>query len=336
MEEPNPEFAAMCLAPAFDSTVPLPAFPRPGDVFAAPEAEEFPGGKGLNVARWLAARGRRAALGGLLGEGDAGAFAAEMERTGIADRMARVPGRVRRNELFAAPGGDFKVNRPSYPWLSAADAPGALALGRLAPDGAPPPRVAVLTGSMPKAVGKGFYAEAAKRFAALGAAVALDASGDALRLGLAARPAVVKPNRAEAEGVLGFSLAADGDVVRALRLLLDSAAAVVLSDGAAGCWFATRGDAGSGPFVRFMPSPRVDAVDPTGAGDTMLAEFLHRRHPAGAPDPDPGAPVSEDAMRWAVAAGAAAATTRGATPPDPALVQALFAAAGPSRPSRGA
>ena len=333
MEKRNPEFAAMCLAPAFDSTVPLPGFPKPGDVIAAPAAEEFPGGKGLNVARWLAARGRRAALGGLLGEGDAEAFSAEMARAGIEDRMARVPGRVRRNELFAAPGGDFKVNRPSYPWLRPGDRPGDAALGRLAPADAAAPRVAVLTGSMPKAVAKGFYADATKRFASMGAAVALDASGEALRLGLAAGPAVAKPNRAEAEGVLGFSLSAEADIVRALRLLLESAAVVLLSDGAAGCWFASRGGA-EGPCVRFMPSPRVDAVDPTGAGDTMLAEFLHRRHPSGAPDPDPGAPVSEDAMRWAVAAGAAAATTRGATPPDPALVQTLFVAAGPCRSYR--
>ena len=41
------EFAALCLAPAFDETV------APG---GAPGANEHPGGKGLNVARWLAAR----------------------------------------------------------------------------------------------------------------------------------------------------------------------------------------------------------------------------------------------------------------------------------------
>ena len=323
----SPEFAAVCLSPAFDSTVRLPSFPKPGEVLAAPDAEEFPGGKGLNVARWLALRGRRAALGGLLGEGDEAAFAAEMAGRGVEDRMARVPGRVRRNELFAAPGGDFKVNRPSYPWLSPDDRPGDLALDRLSPGGEPVPPVVVLTGSMPKAVDKGFYAAAARRFSALGAAVALDASGEALRLGLEAGPAVVKPNRTEAEGILGFSLATEADVRRALALLLEKAETVVLSDGAAGCWFASRGGA-EGPSVRFMPSPHVSAVDPTGAGDTMLAEFLHRRYPAGSSAQASVGPVSVDAMRWAVSAGAAAATTRGATPPDPALVDSLFAAAG--------
>ena len=69
------EFAALCLAPAFDETV------APG---AAPGANEHPGGKGLNVARWLAARGRAAALGGLLGADDAAGRAATVTKAGLA------------------------------------------------------------------------------------------------------------------------------------------------------------------------------------------------------------------------------------------------------------
>ena len=86
------EFAALCLAPAFDETV------APG---AAPGAHEHPGGKGLNVARWLAARGRAAALGGLLGADDAAPFEAEMRARGVRDATLRVPGPVRRNVFFA-------------------------------------------------------------------------------------------------------------------------------------------------------------------------------------------------------------------------------------------
>ena len=311
------EFAALCLAPAFDETV------APG---GAPGANEHPGGKGLNVARWLAARGRAAALGGLLGADDAAAFETEMRARGVRDATLRVPGPVRRNVFFAGLEGGRKVNQPAYPDLRPGDWSADALLGALAPADAPPPRAAVLTGSMPAALPKDFYATATRRLAARGAAIALDASGDALRLGLAGAPDIVKPNREEAEALLGFAIASEADALRALRALLASAPLVLLSDGAAGCWFASRGEGPSAPFVRFVPSSRVDAVDPTGAGDALLAEFLHRRFPAGAPAPAPDAPPSEEAMRAAVAAGAAAATTRGALPPDPALADRLAAA----------
>ena len=309
------EFAALCLAPAFDETVAPGA--EPGG------ADGFPGGKGLNVARWLAARGRAVALGGLLGADDAAAFEAETRARGIRDAMLRVPGPVRRNVFFASPDGGRKANAPAYPDLRPGDWSADAILDALAPPDAPPPRAAVLTGSIPAALPKDLYADFARRLAARGTAVALDAAGDALRLGLAGAPALLKPNREEAEGLLGFAIASEADARRALRALLGFAPLVLLSDGAAGCWFAVRGEGPSAPFARFVPSPRVDAVDPTGAGDALLAEFLHRRFAPGAPDPAPDQPPSERDMRAAVAAGAAAATTRGALPPDPALADRL-------------
>ena len=327
-------FAALCLSPAFDETVFLPALPRPGETPVAPGADAAPGGKGLNVARWLALRGRPVALAGLLGTADAAPFEAEMRARGVRDAMLRVPGPVRRNACFRAPEGFLKANEPAFPSLRPGDWSEDALLDALAPPGAPPPAAVALTGSVPAAVPADVYATLGRRLAARGAAVALDAAGDALRRGLEAVPAVVKPNREEAETLLGFALGSDAAFRRALRALLGSAHLVLLSDGAAGCWFAARGESPSAPFVRFVPSPRVDAVDPTGAGDALLAEFLHRRFAPGAPAPAPDAPPREEDMRRAVAAGAAAATTRGALPPDVALADRLAGAGFSVPPSR--
>ncbi|MBQ9726152.1 MAG: 1-phosphofructokinase [Kiritimatiellae bacterium] len=323
MDDAPPEFAALCTSPAFDATVPLPALAQPDAVPAAPGPRGAPGGKGLNVARWLARRGRSVALGGLLGAADAAPFEAEMRDRGVRDAMLRVPGPVRRNVCFVAPDGTRKANAPAFPRLSSRDWSAEALLAALAPPGAPPPRAVALTGSLPAAMPRDLYATLARRLAARGVAVALDAAGEALRLGLEAGPCIVKPNREEAEGLLGFAFDGPAAFGRALRALLGSAPVVALSDGAAGCWFAARGEGPAAPFVRFVPSPRVDAVDPTGAGDALLAEFLHRRFASGAPAPAPETPPTEEAMRFAVAAGAAAATTRGALPPDPALVDRL-------------
>lgn len=303
--------AALCLSPAFDATA------REGEPPDA--AGGVPGGKGLNVARWLALRGADVALAGLLGRDDAAPFEAAMREAGIRDAMTRVPGPVRRNVCFvAADGRETKRNAPAYPGLDpAAASADALLRALLGPAGAPPPRFAVLTGSLPAALPPSLYADLAARLREAECGVALDAAGDALRLGLAARPDLAKPNRAEAAAWLGRDPATDADAARAVRALAGTVrGAVALSDGARGCWFAVPDP--DGPRAWFVPAPRVALVDPTGAGDALLAELCFGFFAEGR--------LGEAAMRRAVAAGAAACERPGALPPDPARVDALAAA----------
>jgi tagatose 6-phosphate kinase len=105
-----------------------------------------------------------------------------------------------------------------------------------------------------------------------GVPVILDASGEALRLGVAAGPAVVKPNLAELEDLAGqpLSLAGDGTgrpsiASAAAELRSAGAEAVVVSLGPAGLY----ADTAAGGW-RVVPPP-VDAANPTGAGDAVLA-----------------------------------------------------------------
>ncbi|MBR1608097.1 MAG: 1-phosphofructokinase, partial [Kiritimatiellae bacterium] len=104
------EFHCICMAPAVDATVTLPRAPEGrGEVFKDVAEETHPGGKAVNVARWLALRGAAVSCGGLLGEDDDRLFAAELARYGVADRFVRVAGPVRRNETIAWPGGSVKL-----------------------------------------------------------------------------------------------------------------------------------------------------------------------------------------------------------------------------------
>ena len=307
------EFLCLCMAPATDATVRLGRAPRgAGEVFRDADAVETPGGKALNVARWLAARGARAACGGLLGADDDRPFAAEMARFGVADRFVRVPGATRRNEAVAWPGGSFKVNQAAFPAL--ADRPewrdGSFAervLAALVPARRTRRRrVAVLSGSLPRGCPASFYADCVRRLRAAGATVVLDASGEAMARGLEAGPDLVKPNAEECGALVGFVPRTPVAFRRATRLLRAKAAHAVISDGARGAWF-------DGAFV---PAPRVEVLDPTAAGDTLLAEYCFRVFAEGA---DPAV-----AARWAVAAGSAACTRPGGAPPPAALVEALF------------
>ena len=62
-------FLCMCLSPAIDATVRLNAWPSDGCIIKDAVDTFAPGGKGLNVARWLAVRSLAEASGKALVEG---------------------------------------------------------------------------------------------------------------------------------------------------------------------------------------------------------------------------------------------------------------------------
>ncbi|MDD6029504.1 MAG: PfkB family carbohydrate kinase [Kiritimatiellae bacterium] len=300
----------ICMSPALDATVTLKAWPKDGDVVKDVEEVENVGGKGVNVARWLAlraaadpGRGVRIACGGLLGADNAVPFEKELAKFGIADLFRRVPGATRRNEMVVTPQGSFKLNRKAFPGL-AADAAvlHAEALGVGSGD------VVVMSGSLPPCCPASFYADCTRAFRALGATVVLDASGEPLRAAVfsadaSARPDVIKPNADECAPLVGFVPKTPADFARATELLRERVPHVVISDGGAGCWF-------DGVFA---PAPEVDVLDTTAAGDTLLAEWCWRTYAAPA----------DEAPRWAVAAGSAACTMPGGEPPALDLVEKL-------------
>jgi tagatose 6-phosphate kinase len=103
----------------------------------------------------------------------------------------------------------------------------------------------------------------------------LDAHGEALRLGAAAGPAVVKPNLAELEDLAAgpLSLAGEGTgrptvVSAAAELRAAGAGSVVVSLGPAGLYADT--PVGSWRAV----SAPVEAANPTGAGDAVTAGLV--------------------------------------------------------------
>jgi 1-phosphofructokinase len=289
------------MSPAIDATVAVPAWPRDGAVFKDVAEEENIGGKGLNVARWLALRGADVACGGLLGEENAAPFERELARCGVRDVFLRVPGLTRRNEMVVTPEGSFKLNRAAFPNLATDFDAGAVLDGA---DGEP--GVAILSGSLPPSVPKSFYADAVRVLKERGWRVALDASGDALRLGFEAAPDVVKPNAEECAELAGFVPSSPEDFRRASAIIGKHVPFAVISAGESGAWF-------NGEFVA---APHVEALDTTAAGDTLLAEFCWRMWGKGE---ELGAAAS-----WAVAAGSAAVTMPGGSPPPPVLVERLM------------
>ena len=314
------KFFCLCMSPAIDATVRLPSAPKgEGEIFKDVVEEENVGGKAVNVARWLAIRGAEVACGGLLGEDNDRPFVKELAKYAIEDRFVRVPGATRRNEMIVWPGGSVKLNRAAFPGLAAVPSLDSL----LSLSSFSSPAVAILSGSLPPVVPKDFYASAVARLKSLGFTVVLDASGAALVEGVKAHPDVIKPNAEECEPLVGFVPKVPGEFAKATDILREKVAHVIISDGGAGAWF--DGD--------FVAAPKVDVVDTTAAGDTLLAEWcwrvfgeadLSRVEHVERVDGEGAGVLSRDAAGWAVAAGSAACTMPGGAPPPASLVDGLF------------
>jgi tagatose 6-phosphate kinase len=238
----------------------------------ARDVHQRAGGKGINVARVLQALGQDVVITGLAGGGTGADIRRDLAIAPLRDELVDVAGESRRTVTIVDTDATV-VNEPG-PVVGPDEWAGFV---RRFAQLAPTADVVVLAGSLPPGVPVDGYAILG---AASGAPVLLDTSGPALRAGLAAHPAVVKPNRDE--------LAEIADSPSALRA--KGAGAVVVSAGADGLVAV----AGEGSW-RARPAERV-AGNPTGAGDAVVAALA-----AGLATGDPW----PDRLRDAVALSAA-------------------------------
>jgi tagatose 6-phosphate kinase len=226
------------------------------------------GGKGLNVARTLHALGADVLLLGLAGGPTGAAVRSRLETSGMPVVLSEIAADTRRTfavvdtgrghvALFSEPGPVVDPDEYSRFVAAYSDAlTGCTAV--------------VLSGSLPPGLPSDAYAVLIRIAASAGVPAILDTSGDALLLGAAGRPGIVKPNLAELSAVAGRDLrwAAPPDrsaVVRAAADLRDrGAGAVVVSMSADGLLAVT--DQGM-----WHARPRPVAGNPTGAGDAAVA-----------------------------------------------------------------
>jgi len=253
------------LNPALDLTVQLPAL-RLGEVNRSDNLQAHAAGKGLNVAQVLADLGHQLTVTGFLGEANAQPFEQLFAARGFADEFVRVAGETRSNiKLAEADGRITDINGPGLE-VGAAQRDELLArLERLVPGH----ELVVVAGSLPRGVEVPWFVELLQRFARLGARVALDTSGAALREGLALSPWLIKPNEeelAQARGLDPADAQALADEARRLNARIEH---VVMSQGAAGVsWF-------SPAAAWHAQPPKVRVVSTVGAGDSLLAGMLH-------------------------------------------------------------
>jgi 1-phosphofructokinase len=274
--------------PSVDWTFDVGSLAR-GQLHRASAARAEASGKGVNVARALAANGVAVTAVLPLGGPVAAELAALLTAEGVDFAAVRIDGAVRVNVSLAEPDGvATKVNSPG-PALSPAEA-GELAARTLQAVG--PGDWVVGSGSLPPGVRPDLYAAICAGAHERGARFALDSSDAALAAGLAARPDVIKPNTDELAAVTGTVIETLGDAADAARqLLAGGAAAVLVSAGPDGALLITA--EGSWHAAAAVPAVRSTV----GAGDALLAGFIA----SGQGGPARPAALAE-ATAWAAAA----------------------------------
>lgn len=293
--------------PSLDRTVTLTAELRPGSVQSARAAREDAGGKGINVARVVAASGIPVVAVLPLAVDDP--FAVALRAAGVPARPVPIAGHARANLTITDPDGvTTKLNLPGAE-LAAVDADAVI---ETTVDTCAGARWLVLAGSLPPGVGDDFYVEVIEavrgRWGAQSPRIAVDTSGAALHAVIArGRPDLIKPNEDELAELAGIRLDPDAPLADAVlpiaRRLVPAqvgAALVTLGgDGAVlvesdGAWAAT--------------PPRIRVASTVGAGDSSLAGYLIA---------DVEGEGAEGRLRHSIRYGAAAASLPGTQAPAP-------------------
>lgn len=274
--------------------------------------QRFAGGGGINVARVLHRLGSDVQAWALAG-GAAGAQVRQLlADAGVATAIQPIAGDTRENfsVVETATGQEFRFVLPgptlqTTEWQACLEAVDALATQPSAP------RWLIASGSLPPGVPPDFYARLAPGARARGTRLVVDTSGLPLAAALQAGVALVKPSLRELREVLQQPLERPADWCAAAQALVHAGQAeiVALSVGEQGAVLATREGVWQAPALSVSA-----ATGTTGAGDCFLAALVWALDRGDAPP---------EALRWGVAAGAAALLAPGTALAQAADVQRL-------------
>jgi 1-phosphofructokinase family hexose kinase len=289
---------------ALDRTLTVPNFQR-GQRHRASEKLTLAGGKGITVARALKNLGVPVVATGLAGGRNGRRILEELAEEAILSDFVRIEDESRTSTAVSDPtSGTFTEVMEWGPLVQESELEVLLEKLDYLARGA---ELVVFAGTLPRGVADDFYAEAIRTLARRGVLTVLDAEGEPLRAGLEAEPFLVSPNRTEAEAVVGQEFSEDGDFLDALERLEDMGARNALITFEQGCFASVRVERGQPKRFR-AETPTIETVSGVGSGAVLLAGFIAAWLENAPP---------EDALRRAVATGAASTLSVGAGRFDP-------------------
>jgi 1-phosphofructokinase family hexose kinase len=290
---------------------------RPGEVLRFDDVAVTAGGKGVNVARVAQALHASALLVGFCPGHTGRAAMWLLADEGVHVEAVEVAGELRSTAVVLERAGRVTVMNEPGPRLGTGDWE---RYERAVAAGLDRHALLACSGSMPPGAPEEGYARLVVLARGRGARALVDANGPPLAAALGARPDVVTPNLAEAEGLLlgrADETVEVGDPAE-MRQRAAAAAAGLVARGARAA-IVTAGAAGAAVFVeggepRWYGAPRVEVRNPIGAGDALVGGLcvgLERGEPF------------DNAVSLGLAAAAASVETAKAGAIDPARAEQL-------------
>jgi 1-phosphofructokinase len=303
----------LTLNPALDKTARVDVV-RPNALNRLRDLTLDAGGKGVNVSAMIRALGGESIAAGFSGGGAGDELQSLIAQKGLRADFVRIAAVTRTNlKVVADDGALTEFNEPGPPiqpgeWRELEQ--------KLSGYGARGNTI-VLSGSLPAGLCADTYQKLSAMLRRAGAAVFLDADGEALKRALESGPEgvpdYIKPNRYELLQYFGIS---DDDGVREAKLAELCRALIgrgiklaALSMGEDGAMFV------NGKGVWRAPALPVAVRSTVGAGDSMTGALVYGIE-QGLPE--------ERCFALAMAASAGACTTEGTNPPPRSLVDTLL------------
>jgi len=263
------------LNPAIDHLLEAPQFVV-GSHVRAKRIGRNPAGKGVNIARIIAALGSRCIATGFVGTGELDMFESFLDASGkgrVTNQLLRVRGRTRDNVTIMDPVLDTETHIREQGFAVVRDDINRMAskISMLAREGT----AIVFGGSLPEGMTIGDFRSLVHVAQDGGARVIVDVSGEALEVMREEPLWMLKINDKELAGFVGKTHDSEEDLIEtalALSTRRDGQYAhVVVTRGAAGAIAVTPGEVVVG---RVFVHPGLIAHT-VGCGDAMLAGILH-------------------------------------------------------------
>lgn len=302
-----PSIYTVTLNPALDKTVQVPNF-AVDQVNRITWLRQDAGGKGINVSKVIAKLGGESTAIAVLA-GQTGKWIADiLGENNIKVQAISVPGETRTNlKVVDTEGGtNTDINEPG-PEVTDTVLDQALAdlIAKTSVGD-----IVVLSGSLPRGAAADTYGRWTRALRDAGLKVYLDADGAALSAGLEQKPYFTKPNDHELSTMLGRELAdVDAIAAAASEIVAGGIETVCVSMGGNGAVYATADE------VWYAGPVKVQVGSTVGAGDSVVAAFAFA---------DAQGLSTEDALRLAMATGAANVMESGTQAAERSVVDSLI------------
>jgi 1-phosphofructokinase family hexose kinase len=227
----------------------------------------FPAGKGINVATTLKILGEEVCVVGIIHENNRRQFTEYLERLGIQSHFLAAPGTSRINVTLI----ETKAGQSTHINSAQAPVPSGLQeeLLELLRSKLAPGDLCACCGSVPPGMGNDSYQKLIKLCKEKGAIVLLDSGGKPLKMGVRAKPHMVKPNLEELEGFFDENIQGVHHIALKGKRLFDMGVGFVfISLGSDGMIAIHEND------CLLCLAPTIRAVNTVGCGDALVGGLL--------------------------------------------------------------